>query len=366
MRAVFDYPALIRAKPRRCRAERHVLTMMRGTAEIAEVDPNQAPLACRLPGNRWATYRYMDGRFYALVDIADDVERRLGGAVTIMMADIAHAEGVRRDLLWPRDALEGLRKLRHSMPLKQAADLDAFKLIHGDVFELPEYLSEPNTRDIAHWEARATEFASTVFVCDGGVWAEAPEPVLVFTDAYTMPADSSLYDKLGASFSSDLARSANLNVYPLTDFATLKSELAANGKSDCLVAVTTEVFMPEVFGEAFPIRELDRLAAVACERFRMFYCNEANRPLRTTPGDLSRAYFELVEARSAGEADPEGLNQSLVNFTGTLEFHNTSPGKLVDARIGEISRTLSANVGRISSYWNDRPVDLPVRHIPTI
>ena len=124
--------------------------------------------------------------------------------------------------------------------------------------------------------------------------------------------------------------------------------------------------MPEVFGEAFPIRELDRLAAVACERFRMFYCNEANRPLRTTPGDLSRAYFELVEARSAGEADPEGLNQSLVNFTGTLEFHNTSPGKLVDARIGEISRTLSANVGRISSYWNDRPVDLPVRHIPTI
>ncbi|MCZ7860824.1 hypothetical protein O9X98_05355 [Agrobacterium salinitolerans] len=344
-----------------------MLAMMRGTAEIAEVNPTLAPLACRVPGNKWATYRYMDGHFYALVDTADGLERRLGGALTIMMADVARdVEGVRRDLIWPRDALEGLRKLRHSMPLKQAADLDAFRLIQEDVFELPEYLSEPNTGDIAHWEARAADFASTVFVCDGGVWAAAPEPVMVLTDTYAMPADSSLYDKLDGSFSSDVARSANLNVYPLTDVDGLRAELAADERPDRLVAVTTEVFMPEVFGEAFPIREMDRLATVACERFRIFYCNEANRPLRTTPADLSRSYFELIGVHSAGDADPDALNQSLVNFTNTLEFHNASPGKLVDARIGEFSKALSANVGRISSYWNDRPVDLPVRHSPTI
>jgi hypothetical protein len=369
MRATFDYPALVRAKPRRCRAERHVLAIMRGTAEIAEVAPDQAPLACRLPGNSWATYRLLDGHFYALVDSADQLDRRLGGALTIMMADIARvAEEVRSDTLWPKLALERLRKLSNSLPTKQAADFDAYRLIHDDVFELPEYLSEPNISDIAHWEAEADDFASTVFVCDGGVWVKAPEPVIMLLSNNSVPADFSLYDKHGGSFAADIALSPNLNVYPLSDISSLDEHLAAenHGQSEHLTYGRTEVMMPEAFGDTFPMKEMERLAAAACHRFKMFYCNAGNRPLKTTPVDLSNTYFELTEALSAIETDPDSLIQSLENFADTLARHNDHPGKPANLYVAEFSIQISSNVRRVSRYWNDRLVTLPFHPAPSV
>ncbi|MCS4089016.1 hypothetical protein [Rhizobium sp. BK176] len=375
MKTAFDYPALIRGIPRHQRKERHILTMMRGQADIVEVDPARAPLVFQsallyrnASAGSWDNYRYMDGRFYALVDSTANIHTRLGGALTILMADVARAAvTVPSSDLWPpQRLLVGFKDLLHVLPYKTAADVKAYDFIKKDAYAFIESITDCNDDDVAYWAEKATDYASSTMICDGKVWTEVPEPVLLHTTNNDgrdgmMVADMSLYNHVDGQYVSADALNPHLRVYPVNDFGRLRAKFGSDREFS--ERDLTDVIVAEVFGEDFAEKELVRLATGACFRFEKHFLNQSTkRPLKTTNGRFACVYGELSAALAAGDIDQ--IDETLRLFAMELTIQVFDMGRHADGSIQNFSRALESNTRRVSEYWNDRPIGLPVSSNP--
>jgi hypothetical protein len=376
MKTEFDYPALVRAIPRHQRKERHVLTMMRGHADIAEVDPARAPLVFQsallyrnAAVGSWDSYRYMDGRFYALVDTSAMLETRLGGALTMMMANVARVGvTVPSESLWPpQGLLGGFKDILHMLPYKGVADRKAYDFIKRDAFEFLESMTRCNGDDVAYWEDKAADYASSTIVCDGKVWTEAPEPILLHTTSNAgvfgmMVADASLYDQVDGRYVSAEALNTKLCAYPVNDFERLRHTLGS--ATEFGDRPWTDAIEADVFGDDFPEKELRRLATGSCLQFEKHFLNQSTkRPLKTTNKRFAQAYSDLLEALAADDVDQ--IDETLRLFSMELSIQTFDMGSTAPTAIKSLSIALSSNAARVSRYWNERPIAPPALASPT-
>lgn len=335
----FDYrfPALVSALPRGKRARRNVLALLAGEADIPEIAPDEAPIACTF---EWKgavhAFRYADGGFYLATSAS-----RFDGSWSSWAQDILYlrlfceiaAGSERQDArVWPDEDSDTLADLCSAAGHGLYASLLCLPGRLPAMVDISTF-SEPDPEDIRYWTERAGEFASMGLLIGGQLWTRVPEPLLEVNGDRIQLANMAVYGHvsnrllpLPAPFGpSDLCLDkywqSSSCYFPVSEFESVRDASATNRASTLLSS--TDLAMPEVFGRDMFFTELERRSrlAVADAREKLFdrfsWVSGVPVAMRNTYRDIRDA----VHPRTGVPVDGDVLADMLETFLSGWRDH---------------------------------------------
>lgn len=377
MRIEFDYLALIRARPPRCRSERLAVISMSTSGHLSEVSSSEAPIACRLSDGNWDTYRYMDGRFFALAGDATDFDGQ-GGFVTSLMRDLMSK---REDFpgvdVWPPRAKERFGLLIHTPRFIKNLE-NHHKDFHrqGAVGEVAD-LNWISDEDVSSWRDAAEKLIRNTFVCDGSIWTQMPEPLIAISEPHVhhIPSrllrhDVSLYDRDNNRYRATISADSMMAVYPLCDMdgaIERIGEVPGDKENEIAELEGMKIHMPEVFGDGFAQLEMERLHRFAYRSLR--HATALSRDNRDPRSFVGKGLAVLSDVGLDDGIDTDVLAAALetlddVSMPGFLR------GKTSELLFKQKWIEILYDVRRVVGYWNNRDVildlDIPLPKAPRI
>jgi hypothetical protein len=310
MRFNFQYPALIRGVPPRCKNVRNSVVWMDGEVDVPEVSSHEIPVACRIESNSFfGEYRYHDGRFLKSCTPKDShgvplpgqylgserlsfsrtvgIEQMMGFELSSRWFD---HQPILKEPVWPTEERGNIDKNeslnRGGWFSQELVDQCALPIGRFTVADL----SAPQQDDIEHHEATARRLADGVICIDGTLWSVADEPLLFLEPVTGDPLSvmdmgwlekssgwSVFHPKLygGSRDKPEMKNSGKLGYWnwkafalPVTEHAKVAEVFALMGHEKSLryglYSPRVDVLMPEVFGHDMPELELNRVARAMC------------------------------------------------------------------------------------------------------
>lgn len=306
MRFKYEYPALIRGIPPRCKNVRNAVVWMDGEVDVPEVSSHEIPVACRI--DFFGEYRYHEGRFLEActpmdsfgLSLADrNLENdRLSFSRTAAISQTMgyklatrwyHHTPLLKEPIWPpeeRSNIEFNEETARSGWFTPAT-VDRCAL-PNDRVRIAD-LSAPWEDDIEHHKETARRLAEKVLCIDGTLWRAVDEPLLFMEPVSGDPLSVmdmrwirkssgwSIYQPriYGGSDDKPQAMGGHLGYWnwkafalPVTEhekvfeiFALMRHERSLRRG---LLSPRVDVFMPKVFGRDLAELELVRVARAMC------------------------------------------------------------------------------------------------------
>lgn len=372
MRIDFDYLALVRARPPRCRSERLAVTSMSASGHLAEVSSPEAPIACRLSDGKWGTYRYMDGRFFVLSGDAADFDGR-GGFVTSLMRDlISKHEDLPGVEVWPPRAKESFGLLTHTLRFMKNLENHREDFHRqgavGDTADLAWISDE----DVSSWRDAADRLIRNTFVCDGSIWTQMPEPLIAISEPHAphvphriLRHDASLYDRRDNSYRAIISAGSPMAVYPLCDMVGVIGrigEVPGDTQKEMAEIEGIEVSMPEVFGDGFARLEMERLHRLSYRALR--HATSLSKDNRHPRSFVGKGLAALSDVGLDDGIDTDVLASTLETLDD-VSMPDDLRGKTSETIFKRKWIEILYDVRRVVGYWNDRDVSLDLGLPPT-